>query len=79
MKFCTQDFLLNDLSRLGRSIEIDNGLMKTLLENNLIQCGRKSIDLEYLKQAPKVIFYSFCYVSFFDVWISQRLNEKIHS
>ena len=34
MKFCAGDFSLDDALRPGRSVEVDNSQIKTLMENN---------------------------------------------
>ena len=78
MKFCAEDFLLDDASWLGGPVDGDSDEIETLIENNQIYSTREIADMlkipTYIKllvQMKKCVFYGKNHV---DVWPIQYVH-----
>ena len=45
VKFCAEDFSLDDASRSGKTVEVDSDQTETLIENNQCYTMREIVDL----------------------------------
>ena len=76
-KFHAGDFLLDEVSRLGRPVEVDSDQIETLIENNQRYTTREIADiLKISKSSIENHLRQLGYVNRFDVWLPCKLSEK---
>ena len=76
-KFRAGDFLLDDVPRSGRPVEVESHQIKTLTENNQRYTMREIADiLRISKSSAENHLRQLGYVNRFDVWVPHKLSEK---
>ena len=76
-KFGAGNFLLDNAPQSGRSFEVDNNQIKTIIENNQRYTTRGIADiLKISKSSIENHLHQLGYVNCFDVWVPQKLSEK---
>ena len=76
-KFHTGDFSLDDVSRLGRPVEVDSDQIETIIENNQCHTMREIADiLKISKSSVENHLHQLGYVNRLDVWVPHKLSEK---
>ena len=77
VKFCAEDFLLDDAPWSGRPVEIDSDQMETLIESNQCCTMQEIADiLKISKSSVENHLHQLGYVNHFNVWVLHKLSKK---
>ena len=77
VKFCAEDFSLDDAPRVGRPLEVDSDQVKTLIENNQCYTMWEIADiLKISKSSTENQLHQLGYVNHFGVYIPHKLSKK---
>ena len=76
-KFRAADFSLDNAPQSGKSVEVDNNQIETLIENNQRFTTWEIADiLKISKSSTENHLHQLGYVHRFDVWVPHKLSEK---